>query len=134
MQSIFDYIIWNKDRKPANVLIKDGKIVSIDNGLAFDEWWQYLISENLGNYVYDREAPSDTKSLLRKFMTDTGRQDELRTELLQILPRKVIDAMFARIQLIGNLLVNRGNINFKDLNASEDRRGWAEKALKYFPR
>ena len=115
--AIFDYIIWNKDRGYKNTLVQNNRIVAIDNGLSFDEWWEYLISDNLKSYVYGRSVPSQLTENLRNFLENPSQQHFLRQALSELVPARTINAMFARMKQVSQLLSNKGRIERSDENS-----------------
>lgn len=112
--AIFDYLIWNKDRKNENFFIRSGKIQATDNGLSFDNWSQYLISGNLKRYVADQEVPHGLLSNLSSFVEDDGKRANLKNQLTGLIPEKTIEAMFKRIEKTVKLL-SRGIITRQDI-------------------
>lgn len=113
--SYFDYSIWNKDRKDEHLLVTpERNMKGIDNGLSFDEWWEYLISDNLESYVYGRPAPSRLKANVSGFLDSSSQQKTLQGKLSELIPTKTVDATFARIKYTDHLFSTKGRIESDD--------------------
>ncbi len=88
---VFDLLVYNSDRHNKNWMISGERIIAIDNGLCFGE--SELSSEN---QFFDEEVPAETIEKLEKLSVDTERQENLREMLLELLPKKEVDAFFNR--------------------------------------
>ncbi|QQG42151.1 MAG: hypothetical protein HYV90_02445 [Candidatus Woesebacteria bacterium] len=113
--AIFDYVVWNKDRKPENLFIKDRRVIAIDNGVSFNEWLRGWIPENLSKMVAGRLIPTTLAKQYDSFLTSDEKQNRLREALEELVPGKTIDAMFARINQANKFLA-RGKISWDDMN------------------
>lgn len=134
--AVLDYCIWNKDRDRDHVLILDdpqrrSEIKGIDHSLSFDERFQYLISYNLDERVYGKRAPIGTVEKFDAFLTTSRLQLSLQEKLRPLLPSRAIDATFARIKHIGELLVQNRRVNEEDLKM---RFPTDETDIEYYPR
>lgn len=114
--ALFDYAIWNKDRKTANYFVKEKKIIAIDNGLSFDNWWQYNITSNLEEHVVGKLVPPGVSERYSGFLSDTQRQNKLKNVMASLVPQQAIDAMFARVSTINERLKS-GKIRESDLES-----------------
>ncbi len=129
--AIFDYIIWNKDRKDANLLVKNGRLFAIDNGLSIDPWSEYLITDNLQEYVFSRTPPADLRTKLESCMESSQKLDQLRAELLQLLPADAVEAIFLRAKRVCDALSHNQMIRNSDLSQPASRNSWRREELKY---
>ncbi len=114
--ALFDYSIWNKDRKTANYFVKEKKIIAIDNGLSFDNWRQYNITSNLEEHVIGKLVPPEVSERYASFMSNTQRQNKLRNVMSSLIPQQAIDAMFARVSTV-NQKLRSGKIRESDLES-----------------
>lgn len=108
--ALFDYLIWNKDRKGDNLLHSSSILVPIDNGLSFDDWFENLITRNLDEYVFNQQPNNLVLQALSKFSQSTQIKNELQLELLKLLPKKAVDAFFFRLNLVIQKLLDNGVI------------------------
>lgn len=129
--AIFDYIIWNKDRKDANLLVKNGRLFAIDNGLSADPWFEYLITDNLQKYVFSRVPPADLRTKLESCMESSQKLNQLRAELLQLLPADAVEAIFLRAKRVCDALSHNQMILNSDLSQPASRSSWRAEELKY---
>jgi len=138
--ALFDYCIWNKDRKGEHLLAAPApgkvkkKLWGIDNGLSFDEWPQYLISENLEEYVFGRIAPSHVVHNFQHFLGDQKKQNFLREHLTTLVPTRAVAAFFARVECVGGILKKKGRVDRTDLVTVDLRQKlfW-ENDIQYHP-
>lgn len=116
--SIFDYVIWNKDRKVANFFIKDKAVLAADNGLSFDDWFQYLISDNLSEYVLGKPVPDKLITNIRSFLNSNKDQEEIRSKLSPLVPDRAVDTMFERVKKVHRVLA-KGRVSEHDIRSME---------------
>lgn len=112
--AIFDYIIWNKDRKQENFFIKDKKLHAADNGLSFDRWPSGWIPDNLSDYARGESVPEDLMVNIRSFLNSPQDQRDLQAELLPLVPRQTIDMMYSRIKKTHSVL-SKGKVTNYDI-------------------
>lgn len=130
LMSIFDYLIWNKDRKASNMLFTDEvdpdrsgvsnpRLHLIDNGLSFDpwdnDWGPYMIYRNLADNVFGKEIPEEIKRKFVGFSSDPSRSAQLGTELRELLPQPAVNAFMARLRYLTLLFGSRGSIEEENL-------------------
>lgn len=136
--AVFDYCIWNKDRKDANMLVgkqteKQGKLWAIDNGLSFDKWFEYAISENLESFVFNKQAPLEVRNKFESYLRNSTLQEKLRQELQFLLPKSAADTALKRIKRIATLLNTHGIIQKDDVSDPNRESGWRDYYLRYDP-
>lgn len=127
--ALFDLIIVNTDRYPANYIIKDGKLYAIDNGLALKT--EDLLSKTdfkiigprlpitdkwgLTNYewfnIYQKVTPQKIREKLKKIASSESLQTILRKLLGEVLEEKVISALIKRIIAIDGSIDENGVIS-----------------------
>jgi Phosphatidylinositol 3- and 4-kinase len=107
---VFDYIIWNSDRREDNVLIKNDKVYAIDHGLSFG-------AKYFGPYeqYFDKSAPTDLIEKLDNFNRDSVRESALSESLNKLLSGKEVQDCMSRIENITGVLKEEGKINNKDV-------------------
>ena len=100
---LFDYITCNADRGSKgyseNIIIKDGRLHAIDNGLTFGNNFMVLVEE-----FYNKPVPEIILDKLEAFISDSRKRLVLRSELSRLLPQDQINACEARIVHIYNVL------------------------------
>lgn len=96
---IFDYIIWNTDRHSGNFLVKDGKILAIDNGLSFGRD-DFVSVKQCAGY----EIPSAILENLKNFLGWGEGKAILKDLLLELLESEEVEACFRRLEYISKLL------------------------------
>lgn len=96
---LFDYIIFNADRRKRNLLVQDTIIYAIDNGLAFNNF-------NFApfDHFFNKQIPQGAIDAITKFIASEQEQNRLRDLLSELLPMEEIDACINRIEFIGKLL------------------------------
>jgi hypothetical protein len=129
--ALFDYMTWNRDRKPEHKLASADKIWGIDNGLSFDEWAGDFFSNylliNLEAYTLGRPVSPELRANLTHFTTSRDHQQSLQAALQPLIPNRSIRAMFARIKHLATVLeANSGYVQARDLQ--QGRFG-----VEYFP-
>ena len=116
--AIFDYIIWNKDRKQENFFIKSKQVAATDNGLSFDRWPRGWIPDNLEEYAADSPVPENVLVNLRSFLNSPQDQSDLRLELLPLVPNQTVDIMYKRISKAHSVLT-KGRFSRYDIRTME---------------
>lgn len=116
--SVFDYIIWNKDRKQENFFIKSKQVLATDNGLSFDKWPPGWIPDNLEEYATDSPVPEKLLVNIRSFLNSPQDQRDLRSELLPLVPNQTIDIMYKRIGKVHSVL-SKGRFSRYDIRTME---------------
>lgn len=100
---IFDYIIFNPDRHGGNLLLTEGKIHAIDNGLAFGEKNLYIF----GKIIFHEQTLDKfqkIQNVLTEFLKDRSKIANLRVALSPLLSQDEIEACLTRIQKITDIL------------------------------
>lgn len=106
---IFGHIIRNVDRADYNLLVKNGRVISIDHEASFVPDPDPHEFDFFRTY-YGVEAPGSLVEMFRNFLADQGRQETLRSALASLLKPEDIDITLQRITAIGNLLIEKGKI------------------------
>jgi hypothetical protein len=89
---VFDDLVGNGDRHGNNYLVKNGKIIAIDNGFAFDD-----IEDFRKPVIIQDDIPVDLADKLRKFASSQEQQDILRDLLAELLDDKIVDLFMKRV-------------------------------------
>lgn len=118
-----DYIIWNTDRHGGNILFNKGKVVAIDNGLAFGKdtaRFFYPVGAPEWNYgsdvtrFTDIEMPEDIKDNILSFVS-YERGVQLLSELLgELLPAEEVQACIERIKRLARVIEDDRQISLDE--------------------
>jgi len=111
---IFDLLIHNSDRRPCNLLFSgfsdepphDIVLHAIDNGCTFSRDERDPSSVDF----YDEDIPEDLAIKIKEFAKDEHKREILRELLLPLLPEEEVNAFFARVQKIAEILAEYGRI------------------------
>lgn len=103
---LFDYIIWNADRHGNNLLIKDNKVIAIDNGLSFGGS-RHCPQKYLESNVLSEKIPSEVVSRFQTFLADTELKQTLSDLLFEHLTKEEAEACLARIERIGEVIIKK---------------------------
>lgn len=122
---IFDCIIYSSDRHESNVLIKDDRLVAIDNGLSFGD--EFLLFD-LRNRKLKRgaEVPLEMKGKLEELLLDDEKMQEIFTMLKKYLKFSDAIACIKRIEHVAKRLqgndwkLPRGLFKYLSYNPEKD--------------
>lgn len=93
----FDFLIGNDDRNPENYLIKEGRIVAIDNGLTFQ-----ALTEN--EYTEYEKFILENGNFLKKLLANKVGIEIFLGQLAELIPQVEIDRFKKRLAMIAKTL------------------------------
>jgi hypothetical protein len=110
---IFDLLIHSSDRRPVNLLFsgfsdepaRDIALHAIDNGCSFSKDEGAFAAE-----FFDEEIPQEPAIKIKEFAEDKHKQEILRVLLLELLSENEVNAFFARMKKMGEILAEHGKI------------------------
>ncbi|MFA5877861.1 MAG: hypothetical protein WC845_00625 [Candidatus Staskawiczbacteria bacterium] len=93
---VFDYIIHQSDSSDENFLVKDSRIVAIDNGLSFEK------TETDFDYKDFRKQPpaAEIREKIKGFFSDEKRMSSLRNSLSELLSPEEVNACLRRAEKV----------------------------------
>jgi len=101
----FDFLIGNDDRNPRNYLIKEGRIVAIDNGLTFQ-----ALTEN--EYAEYEKFILENDNFLKNLLANKMGIEIFLGQLAELIPQTEIDRFKKRLAMVAGTL----NVNFTEKN------------------
>ncbi len=113
---VLDFIIWNADRARYNYLATD-KVHAIDNGLSFKK---NIMTIPESGFLMNHKAPSDLVEHINAFFEWSEGRETLRAQLAEIISEEEVSACMHRIEFIGKLLIQHGEIDEKTVQAMLD--------------
>jgi len=93
----FDFLIGNDDRNPGNYLIKEGRLVAIDNGLTF----QAATEDEYPKY---ERAIVENGEFLKKLLVDKRGIEIFLNLLAELIPQTEIDRFKKRLAMVAATL------------------------------
>jgi len=123
---LLDYINFNRDRHPANLLTEktnNKKIHAIDNGLTFTKIKMlgggfikdYPDVVKIRDIVFcDTPIPKNTRERIEEFLSNKEKKELLRGSLSELLGHNNTEACFKRIEKVGQF-AKKGKIETTDL-------------------
>ena len=100
--TVFDLLIGNTDRHRGNWMFKDGKVVAIDNGLAFPTNRAITASQVrlCLPFYYDDVSERLDPEMLSKLKVLVERKEAVGKKLSEFLSKEEVDSLFQRAELI----------------------------------
>ena len=118
--ALFDYLLWNKDRQLAHILIDPEENFSlIDNGLSFDYRGERLISSNLEYFTVGQLFPESLALGIAQLTSNSSMNEALNSALASLLPSVVLDAFHERLGFLNRMSINRERISRRVINRME---------------
>jgi len=123
---LLDYINFNRDRHPANLLTEktnNKKIYAIDNGLTFTKIKMlgggfikdYPDVVKIRDIIFcDTPIPENTRERIEEFLSNKEEKELLRGSLSELLGHNNTEACFKRIEKVGQF-AKKGKIETNDL-------------------
>ena len=91
---VFDDLILNLDRHGGNYLIKNGRIIAIDNGYSFEQAYTFRLKSSS---IYLDYVPASLAEKLKRFASSQEQQEILRDLLKELLDGEIVDAFMERV-------------------------------------
>ena len=110
--NIFDYIINNGDRHKKNYLIRDGKIVAIDHGVAFS-YYSGLSDHSKANWsrTMGVAISQEIKDKLALFVSSESKGRILKDLLYELIDEKNVKLIFKRAEAIHDVISKDGSVS-----------------------
>lgn len=119
--SIMDYILYNSDRHDRNFMVKERKVIAIDNGCCFgrSEYGMTLQRYILVTEDLDRESVKEIKQQVENLLQNAQQKELMRGFLEELLPKDEVQAFFDRLEIIKDQLETNSRINLSGLPFSK---------------
>ncbi len=100
---IFDFLIWNSDRHSSNFLIKDERIIAIDNGASLGEGGIPEFCDGIP--LAGKSIPLELENNIEKFINNLEEMLKLEEDLLKLLGNEtMVDAFFNRLKFLAKAI------------------------------
>lgn len=111
---IFRHILRSPEGHNYNLLIKEGKIISIDHEWSFDSDPSDPSYFDIDRSYYGVRAPDSLVDIFKSYLNDDLKQETLRSALTGIIDQKDIEITMQRLKTFGNLLATKGQVDSKE--------------------
>jgi hypothetical protein len=111
---IFGHIVRNVDRYDDNLLVKNGKVFSIDHEASFSPNYSDPACFDDYRSYYGQAAPDSLVEIFRRFNCDNTQKEILRKSLRGLISSEDIEITVRRMEQIGRLLTEKGRVDVKE--------------------
>lgn len=108
---IFRHLLRNPDGHNFNLLVKEGKIISIDHEASFDSDTPDPSYYDIDRSYYGIKAPESLKEIFNSYLRDEAKQAMLKKELTGLISPHDTEVTLQRIKKFGYQLAVNGQIN-----------------------
>ena len=117
---IFRHILRSPEGHNYNMLIKDGKVISVDHEWSFDSDPPDPSYFDIDRNYYGVKAPDSLIAILKKYLGDDLKQETLKSALSGVISSRDVNITMERLKTFGNLLVTKGQVDSKEELSGEN--------------
>ena len=132
--AIFDFIISNTDRNGGNVLVKDGKLIAIDHGMAMDYFKKSqglptgMFHDATMNWIadlYKKPMPDKVINFFKDFNDNDSSIKKLEQEITDLLGDKIAYGYINRVKAFSESLNENNIFDLNKFNKNLDKYNYA---------